>query len=81
MADEPADFAREYFRRLDQKLDRVIEVVMNTQERVTALELCMTTFKQGLTLLNARIDQVHLRLDRLDKRVERIEKRLDLVQV
>jgi len=65
MAEEPVDFTREYLRRMDEKLDRVLA-------RVDELAISVS----GLLQI-AAAQSSHL--DRLDNRVERIEKRLNLV--
>jgi archaellum component FlaC len=66
MADEPDNLILQYLRRFDQKLDRVVDEMLDVKVRLTAVE-------EGL----AGIDP---RLDRLEIRVERIERRLDLVE-
>jgi archaellum component FlaC len=65
MADEPDNIVLTYLRRIDAKLDRVIDDVQDLKVRMTNVE-------EGLAGVNRR-------LDRLEVRVERIERRLDLV--
>jgi archaellum component FlaC len=65
MADEPDNILLQYMRRFDEKLDRVIDEMLDVKVRLTAVE-------EGLAGINRR-------LDRLEVRVERIERRLDLV--
>ena len=65
MAEQPDDILLQYMRRFDEKLDRVIDEMLDVKVRLTALE-------EGLAGINRR-------LDRLELRVERIERRLDLV--
>lgn len=65
MADEPDNILLQYMRRFDEKLDRVVDEMLDVKVRLTALE-------EGLAGINRR-------LDRLEMRVERIERRLDLV--
>ena len=65
MADEPDSILLQYMRRFDEKLDRVVDEMLDVQVRLTAVE-------EGLAGINRR-------LDRLEMRVERIERRLDLV--
>ena len=67
MADEPDNIVLTYLRRIDQKLDRVIDDVADLKVRVTAVE-------EGIAGVNRR-------LDRLEQRVDRIERRLDLVDM
>ncbi len=67
MADEPDNLVLVYLRRLDEKVDRLIDDVQDLKVRMTHVE-------EGLAGVNRR-------LDRLEVRVERIERRLDLVVV
>lgn len=65
MADEPDNIVLTLLRRMDAKLDRVLDDISDLKVRMTHVE-------EGLAGVNRR-------LDRLDTRVDRIEKRLDLV--
>jgi archaellum component FlaC len=65
MADEPDNVVLVLLRRMDAKMDRVIDDLHDVKVRLTAVE-------QGLNVVQRRID-------RLEDRVERIERRLDLV--
>jgi archaellum component FlaC len=65
MADEPDNLVLQMLRRMDTKLDRVIDDLGDLKVRMTHVE-------EGLAGVNRR-------LDRLETRVDRIEKRLDLV--
>ena len=66
MVDEPDNLVLQMLRRIDAKLDRIIDDVHDLKVRMSAVE-------EGLA-------GVHRRLDRLEARVERIERRLDLVE-
>ena len=65
MAEEPDNLVLQLLRRMDTKLDRVLEDVSDLTVRMTHVE-------EGLAGVNRR-------LDRLEARVDRIEQRLDLV--
>lgn len=65
MVDEPVDFTREYLRRMDEKLDRVLIRMDELSSSISGL------------LQIAAAQSSHL--NRLDQRVERIEKRMNLV--
>ena len=65
MADEPDNVVLVLLRRMDAKMDRVIDDLHDVKVRLTAVE-------EGLNVVQRRID-------RLEDRVERIERRLDLV--
>ena len=66
MATEPENAVLQYLRRSDEKLDRVIDEMLDVKAPLTAVE-------EGVAGVNRR-------LDRLEVRVERIERRLDLVE-
>ena len=63
---EPDNVALVYLRRIDEKVDRVIDDVRDIKFRMTNLE-------EGQAGI--------LRLDRVDARLDRIERRLDLVEL
>jgi len=65
MAEDPDNIVLVYLRRLDEKVDRIVDEMLDVKVRLTAVE-------EGLAGVNWR-------LDRLEIRVERIERRLDLV--
>jgi archaellum component FlaC len=65
MSNEPENMTLIILRRLDEKMDRVIDEVRDLKVRTTAVE--------------ENLAGVQRRIDRLELRVERIEKRLDLV--
>jgi archaellum component FlaC len=62
----PENFVLEYLRRLDTKMDRVIDDLGDLKLRVTNVE-------EGLAGVNRR-------LDRLESRFDRVERRLDLTE-
>ena len=64
MAGQPDNLVLEMLRRVDGKLDRVIDDLGDLKIRTTHVE-------EGLAGVNRR-------LDRIETRVDRIEKRLDL---
>lgn len=64
MSDGPDSIVLRYLRRIDEKVDRLIDDVGDLKARVTQLE-------EGQA-------GIHRRLDRLEVRVDRIERRLDL---
>jgi hypothetical protein len=66
MMPEPDNVALVYLRRIDEKVDRVIENVRDIKFRVTNLE-------EGQAGI--------LRLDRVEARLDRVDRRLDLVEL
>ena len=67
MPTEPDNILLQYMRRFDEKLDRVVDEMLDVKVRLTAVE-------EGLAGINRP-------LDRLELRVERIERRLDLSEL
>jgi hypothetical protein len=67
MADDPDNIVLVYFRRFDEKLDRVSDDVRELKGRMTALEESVVGIQR--------------RMDRLDLRLDRVEKRLDLADL
>jgi len=65
MSDGPDNIALQYLRRIDQKVDGLIQDVRDLKVRVSAVEENMVV--------------VQRRLDRVDERLDRIERRLDLI--
>jgi archaellum component FlaC len=61
---DPQNITHVYLRRIDQKLDRVLDDVNDLKVRITSVEESLVG--------------VQRRVDRLEMRVERIEHRLDL---
>jgi hypothetical protein len=64
MTEEPDNIVLVYLRRLDEKVDRLIDEVRDLKVRMTNVE-------EGLA-------GVHRRLDRVEDRMEQVERRLDL---
>jgi hypothetical protein len=63
MAEEPDNLVLTYLRRLDGKLDRVIDDVQDLKVRMTAVE-------EGLSGVNRRLDRIEIRGDRIERRLE-----------
>ncbi|WP_036259808.1 hypothetical protein [Methylocapsa aurea] len=70
----------EYLRRLDMKLDRVIEDIGDLKIRMTAVEERLARTDAAIANLELSIAGVNRRIDRIDGRLDRIERRLDLVE-
>jgi phage shock protein A len=64
MADQPDNLTLVFLRRIDEKIDRLIDDVRELKGRMAAVE--------------ENLAGVHRRIDRLELRVDRIERRLDL---
>ncbi|MBV8449955.1 MAG: hypothetical protein JO124_18405 [Hyphomicrobiales bacterium] len=66
MADEPESLLLRPLRRMDEKLDRLIDDVHDVKLRLTVVE-------EGLAGVNRRVDRVETRLDRIEKRLELVD--------
>ncbi|MBL8548779.1 MAG: hypothetical protein JNJ73_02250 [Hyphomonadaceae bacterium] len=66
MADEPDSVVLVVLRRIDAKLDRVVDELLELKTRTTNVEENMAVLMR--------------RMDRFESRLERIERRLDLVE-
>ena len=79
MADNIEDFTRQMLRRIDEKIDRVIEEVRDLKGRMTSLEQSFANQQHLIASIAEGQAGIHKRIDRVDYRLDRIERRLDLV--
>jgi ribosomal protein S11 len=63
MVDEPDNLVLLLLRRLDGKIDRVLDDMRDLKVRVTGLE-------EGMAGVNRRLDRMELRIDRIERRLE-----------
>ncbi|RJF67330.1 hypothetical protein [Rhodopseudomonas palustris] len=63
MAEQPDNLVLTYLRRLDGKIDRVLDDVQDLKVRMTAVE-------EGLAGVNRRLDRLEVRVDRIERRLE-----------
>jgi predicted metal-dependent phosphoesterase TrpH len=73
MADAPDNIIFEYCRRLDSKLDRVIEDLSGVKIRMTSLEERFAQVGLSIAGINRRVDRVEARLDRIERRLDLVE--------
>jgi predicted nucleic acid-binding Zn-ribbon protein len=73
MGDAPDNLIFEYLRRLDTKLDRVIEDIGDLKIRMTAVEERIAQVELSIAGINRRIDRVEARLDRIERRLDLVE--------
>jgi hypothetical protein len=69
MVDAPDNLIFEYLRRLDSKLDRVIEDIGDLKIRMTAV----AQVELSIAGDNRRIDRVEARLDRIERGLDLVE--------
>ncbi len=63
---EPDNLVLDYLRRIDAKVDRVIDDMRDIKFRVTNLE-------EGQAGIQRRFDRVEARLDRIERRLDLVE--------
>ena len=73
MSDEPDNVTHILLRRIDTKMDRLIDDVADLKSRMTGVEL-------ELGRLSVRVAETNARIDRIEVRLDRIERRLDLTE-
>ena len=66
MMPEPDNVVLVYLRRIDEKVDRVIDDVRDLKVRITNLE-------EGQAGIQRRLDRVEARLDRIERRLDLVE--------
>jgi predicted nucleic acid-binding Zn-ribbon protein len=66
MTDDPVNLTQEYLRRIDGKLDRLLDDMYDLKVRMTAVE-------EAVVGVHRRVDRVEARLDRIEKRLELVE--------
>jgi hypothetical protein len=81
MSDTPdnlvLDFLREQFLRVNTKIDRMAEDMVEVKQRLTTLEIQIGNLA---ATEQSHYAQTMLRLDRHEARLDRIERRLDLTE-
>lgn len=75
MSDQPENLVLVYLRRMDAKLDQMIETQRDHGRRLTALEVCVGNM--AATEMSHYANSA-MRADRTDDRLDRIERRLDI---
>ncbi|MBC7668920.1 MAG: hypothetical protein H7236_10835 [Gemmatimonadaceae bacterium] len=66
MAEEPDNLVLLMLRKMDGKLDRIVEDVQ-------ALKVRMTHVEEGLAGVNPRLDRLEVRVDRIEQRLELVD--------
>ena len=67
---EPENLVLEYLRRLDRKVDRVIDDLQDVKHRVTSLEKQVASMRLDMAHMSERIDRIEQRLDRVERHLE-----------
>jgi hypothetical protein len=77
MSDQPENLTLIFLRRLDAKMDRVLEDMGDVRHRLTTLEIQVGQLASTEASHYAGLAQ---RIDRMEQRLDRIERRRDLVE-
>ncbi len=75
MSDEPENLMLVFLRRLDAKLDQVVDTLSDHGRRLTALEVAVSNL---VATEASHYANTMLRIDGLSDRITRVERRLDL---
>jgi hypothetical protein len=75
MSGEPENLMLVYLRRLDGKMDRLIEDMRDLKHRVTTLEI---QIGQQAATEGSHYAGLAIRMDRMSNDIDRIKSRLDL---
>jgi predicted nucleic acid-binding Zn-ribbon protein len=70
MSDTPDNLILVYLRRMDEKLDRLVDSVADLGRRVTSLESKVALLHGDFAAQSERIDRIELRLERIDRRLD-----------
>jgi uncharacterized coiled-coil DUF342 family protein len=70
MADEPENLVLVYLRRLDEKVDRVLDDLRDIKHRVGSLERQAADIRVDMAAMSTRMDRIDGRLDRMERRLE-----------
>ena len=75
MSDEPDNLMLVYLRRLDAKMDQVIDIQGDHGRRLTGMEAALSSLAASEA---NHFANTMLRIDGLSDRITRVERRLDL---
>jgi hypothetical protein len=70
VGDEPRDIVLDYLRRIDRKVDGLLEDFRLFNVRVVAGESQVAGLHVGDVQQNAEIDRIKTRLDRIERRLQ-----------
>jgi hypothetical protein len=74
MAEEPQNLVLEYLRRIDRKVDGLVEDFRLFNVRVVATESQVAGLHISDVQQNSEIDRIKARLDRVERRLELTER-------
>jgi predicted nuclease with TOPRIM domain len=62
-----------YLRRIDAKVDRLVEDMREVKERLSILEEQQALSARTYASLSSRLDRIEIRLDRIERRLDLVE--------
>ena len=68
MSDVPDNLILVYLRRIDEKLDRLVDSVADLGRRVMSVETKVASLHGDFAAQSERIDRIELRLERIERR-------------
>ena len=66
MADEPDNLILRYLRRLDEKVDRLLDDMREVKQRLSSVEVSVAHLHGDFAEQSGRIDKLENRLDRIE---------------
>jgi len=69
MADEPDNLIVRYLRRLDEKVDRLLDDMREVKQRLSSVEVSVAHLHGDFAAQSGRIDRLENRLDRIEHRL------------
>ena len=70
MAQSPENLVLVYLRRLDEKVDRILDDLRDIKHRVGSLERQVADIRVDMAAMSTRMDRIDGRLDRMERRLE-----------
>ena len=70
MADEPDNLIVRYLRRLDEKVDRLLDDMREIKQRLSSVEVSVAHLHGDFAAQSGRIDKLENRLDRIEHRLD-----------
>ena len=70
MTDEPDNLIVRYLRRIDEKVDRVVEDLREVKQRLSSIEVSVAHVHGDFAGQSQRIDKLERRLDRIEQRLD-----------
>ena len=67
MADDPDNLILRYLRRLDEKVDRLLDDMREVKQRLVVLEVSVAHLHGDFAAQSGRIDKLEIRLDRIEQ--------------